>query len=110
VIWWLLGAVLAIGLMWALTPALTAPKARRGATVVRGRDDGFVYWPPCPRCGNIAVSCVARIPENAVPAEKYRLACDHGLTERSTKFCNLVFEQTHAEIMAAQPKLRRERR
>lgn len=54
--------------------------------------DGFRYWPPCPSCG-APLGCVARKPENAVPAATYTMRCNaHG--HQSTF--------THAEILAVQ--------
>lgn len=94
-----------IGLLWALAPALTAPRARK-------HGDGFEYLPPCPECGNIAVSIVHRYPVNESPARAYRFRCDHDVFGRwqEGNFCRHTFVMTHRAVMAMQPELERRRR
>ncbi len=61
--------------------------------------DGFTYWPRCPECRN-HLSCIQRIPENGVPAERYGFVCQGRKRHRS--------EFSHAEIVALQDERKRD--
>lgn len=94
-----------IGLLWAVAPALTAPRASKRAD----NPDGFEFWPPCPQCGNIAVSCVGRYPVNEAPARAYTLRCDHDRRgRRHTGCCGHTYVMTRRAILLMQPKLKRQ--
>jgi hypothetical protein len=69
----------------------------------RRTDDGFRYWPMCPRCEARGergfLSCVERVPENSVPARVYGFVC---------QTCELRSTFSHEQIMGMQPRRRRE--